>query len=101
MRRLARSGLAQPRPLPAGANSVESRSPDDVEAEVGLPGHIGVPVDLVEELVENPHEDIHAALITPHRVAVVVMPIEDRKADTNQRGARIALQEFAVGVADE
>ena len=61
------------------------------EAVVGLRDHICVAVDLVEEnLVENPDEHIHCALIAPHGIAMVMMPVEDREADADQRRSRVA-----------
>src|SRR6516165_9648342 len=58
-------------------------------------------VDFLEYLVEDPDENVETALITPHWVTVMVMTIEDREADTDQRSAGIALQILAVGVADQ
>src|SRR5208282_6706193 len=74
---------------------------NDVKTVVGLRRHIAVSVDLVEDLVENCHQHVQSALIAPHRIAVVVMAIEDREADAHQRRSCVPLQVLPIGVADE
>src|SRR5579883_2072877 len=91
----------RPRLLPGRRWSSFSSSTDDVEAVVGLGGNVGVLVDLVEDLVEDLHQHVHAALIAPNRIAVMVVAIEDREADPDQRRPGIALEIFAVRVADQ
>src|SRR5271165_5374422 len=86
-------GRAFGRRRPASAN--------DVEAVVGLRRHVGVAVDDVEDLVEDRHQHVQPALIAPNRIAVVVVAVEDREADADQRRTGVALEELAVGVADQ
>src|SRR5450755_1971276 len=76
-------------------------SADNVEAEVCLAGSVCGPVDLVEDLVEYPHQDVQGALIAPDRVAVMMMTIEDWESDADQRRFRVAFQVLAVSVANQ
>src|ERR1019366_7576994 len=74
---------------------------NNVEAVVCLGDYIGIAVDLVEDLIKDPNEHIHCALIAPHRITMVVVPIENREADPDQRRSGIAIKIFAVCVADQ
>jgi hypothetical protein len=55
----------------------------------------------LKELVQDRHQHVHAAVVAPHREAVVVVAVKDREHHADQRGLGVALQELAIGVADQ
>ena len=66
-----------------------------------MPGIDRVGVELVEHLVEDRRQHAQAALIAPQREAVVMVAIEDRERQAQQRRAGVALEILAVGIADD
>src|SRR6188768_680023 len=78
-----------------------SASARDVVGVVGDRGNDRVDVDLVEDLVEQGDQYAQTALVAPGRKAMVMVAIEDRESQANQRRAHIALEVFPVAIADQ
>src|SRR5208282_2722883 len=73
----------------------------EIEGIVGLRGSVGLPIELVEYLIEQRGQHAQAALIAPEREAVMMVPVEDREGEADQRRCGIALKILAVGVTDQ
>jgi hypothetical protein len=79
---------------PRRTKSVRNALSNDVEAVIGLRDDIRVLIDVIENLVQYGDQDIQPSLVAPHRIPMVMVTIEDGKAESNQRSLGIALRNF-------